>query len=204
MKYPYEAGYFGHYGDKAVAKLEFNVKSYLDYDQDKLLELVGGDEDVLQFRIDDYYEMEREDLKESLKSEFGIDVYGYDGRQGGYALLEDYEDFLFKGTKVGEVSLWYDDNYGTAVDEVMEYQDNLEQIISDLTQEGPLGDFWDDYLNDLEEMLDEGSPYEINITKNPTKIIAKNYSVLKKFIKTAVDGFGSGFEEYVKDMVENN
>jgi hypothetical protein len=185
-------------------KLEFNVKSYLDYDEDVINDLLGNDPELLNMRIDDYYEMEREDLAESLSAEFGISVYGYDGRSGGYILLEDYEEYLFRGTKAGEISLWDNDNYGEPVDDVMEYRDNLDEAILSLTEQGPLGEFWDDYLVDLEEMLDEGSEYDVDIAKNATKIIAKNYNKLDSFISKAVDGFGSGFEEFVRDMVENN
>jgi hypothetical protein len=201
MRYPYSAGWFGHYGEKAGRKLEFNVKTWVDYDEE-LVDLVGGQERLNDY-MNMYFEIEREDLAEVLKETFKISVFGYDGRSGGYLLLDDWEDYIFKGTKVGEISIWDDDNYGDPVEEVMDYQEELEQIIADLSQEGPLGEFWDDYVQDLESLLEEGSPYEIDIIKNPTKIMAKNYDILEKTIEHAVNGFNKGFEEFVKTSMED-
>ncbi len=186
MDYPLDSGYYGHYGKKAGEKLEFNVKTSLEYDYDEYTDV--------EMESDDYYEMGREDLAESLRSEFGVDVYGYDGRSGGYLLLEDYDNAIFGGTGVNDV--YTDEGY---ISEVQDYIDEVERLISDLDQEGPTGEDWDDYVADLEYTLDDGAPYDTSINKNYAKIIRANYKKLEKFIEDSVKGYGKGFADYLKN-----
>jgi len=203
MKYPWDADYFGHYGkDKGL--LEFNVKESLDFDYDEALDMIGGDAELLNYRIEDYYNMGREDLEETLRSEFGMGDFEYAGRQGGYLLVGDYDDAIFGGTGIKEVSVWYDDNYGTVVDAVLEIYDDLESMISDLTEEGPMGERFEEYLEDIENILDDSENYDISVKKGATNIIGKNYLKIVKRIEQITDGFGSGFMDYLTDMVEAN
>jgi len=199
MKYPYEAGWMGYYGAKK-GSLEFNVKAYLEYDEDEVLELVEYDQETLEYFIGRYYEYEREDLEESLKAEFDLDDFSYAGRSGGYLLVGDYGDYLYKGAVDGEVSVWYDDNYGDPVDEVMEWIEEVEQAIMDLTEEGPTGENWEEYLESLEELLDD-VPYETSIKKGALKIIEKNYDTLEKFIEKTVKVFEKGFTNWLKETI---
>ena len=202
MKYPYEAGYMGHYGDKE-GQLEFDVKEPLDYDYEDMLELVG-DDDALNWRIEDYYIMGREDLEETLKSEFGCSDFEYNGRSGGYLLIGDYDNAVFGGAGINDISVWYDDNYGETIDEVLEMYDDLEQIISDLTETGPMGEFWDDYMGDLEDLLDQSDDFDTSVKKGATKIIEKNMTKLTKRIEEITSSFGSGFEPLVRDRTAVN
>jgi mRNA-degrading endonuclease RelE of RelBE toxin-antitoxin system len=200
MEFPLKAGYYGYYGEKAGEKLEFNVKTYLEYDDEEALKIIGGDDNSdLDNFINDYYEMGREDLYESLKSEFGIEVYGYDGRSGGYILLEDYELALFGG--IGTEDIYTDEDY---IEEMRDYVGGVEDLLNDISNEGPLGDNFEDYVNDLEYMLDDGAPYDNNINKNWEKVVKSNYSKLEKFIEDSTKNFGKYFIEYLKDTMEGH
>jgi len=200
MSYPQDSGYFGHYGNKAGEKFEFNVKSPLEYTDEQALEIIGSEHrsDLEPF-IDDYYTFGREDLEESLRSELGIEVYGFDGRSGGYILLEDYDYALYGGTGADEI--YTDESY---IEEMEDYVNELETLLSDIGEEGPLGDHFEDYVSDLEQTLNEGAPYDNSINKNWEKVIKSNYSKIEKFIKDSTNEFGKYFIQYLKNTMEGS
>jgi len=203
MKYPFDAGYFGHYG-KDEGKLEFNIKTHLDFDMDEVKALLNTDEEDVYQMSDNYLELQREDLEESLKSEFGCAEFSYSGRQGGYILIKDYDEAIFGGMGLNEISPWNDDNYGDPVDEIMEWVDDIETLMTDLEGEGPLGENWDTYIADLNEMIDEGvvTDYDLSNKKGALKVMAKNYTKLETFIEKAKSSVESGFMDYVKDNLD--
>jgi len=201
MNYPRDTGYFGFYGAKDGDKLEFNVKTHLEYDEDKLKEIFGDEElySQLNFYEEEYYNMGREDLEEGLKSEFGLGDFSYAGRSGGYLLIGDYEDFLFNGTDAYDIHV--EEEY---IDEQQDYLDEIEVLINDLADEGPMGDYWDSYISDLEDLIENGFPYDNSIKKGAEKIISKNYKKLEKFIEDSTKNFGNGFEDFVISAYEAN
>jgi len=197
MDYPMDSGWYGHYGEKAGAKLEFNVKTYLNYDMEEVKSILGEDteESDLEFYIEDYYNMGREDLEESLKSEFGISVFGYDGRQGGYILLDDWEEAMYKGTGAVEVHPNEDDGY---IQEVQDWIDDVEADLADIAQIGPLDEEFEERVDNFEYILDE-LPYDVSISKKYDKILNKNYNTLEKFINDSVKSFGDYFIDFLKN-----
>jgi hypothetical protein len=78
--------------------------------------------------------------------------------------------------------------------------------LRDLEAEGPLGENWEDYISDLEGLLDDvdsvfgGSRPK----KNAEKILMKNYQKLEMDIQSQVEAFKENCVDWVASYLDAN